>query len=150
MKKSLSAFLAGLIFSLGLGISGMTQTQKVIGFLDIFGNWDPSLLFVMIGAIVIHSIAYKLIRIRKTPILTSTLHISTKTKITKSLIIGSIIFGVGWGLGGYCPGPAIVSVVTFDKHAIEFVFSMILGMIVFNIGKKEIQHYNKNSRDQKF
>lgn len=131
MKNNFSAFAVGFVFSLGLGISGMTRPEKVIGFLDIFGKWDPSLLFVMIGAIGVHFFAFKFIRKKDKPLLADVWHVPKNKKITPALIFGSIIFGFGWGLAGYCPGPAIVSLATFQIFPLTFVAAMIAGMFVF-------------------
>lgn len=137
MKNALAALAVGFIFAIGLGLSGMTQPQKVIGFLDLFGNWDPSLIFVMAGAIAVHFVTYRLIRKRQSPLLSTDWHVPTKKEITPALIIGAFIFGVGWALGGYCPGPAITSLASFDKTPFVFVISMLVGMIVFRqIDKK--------------
>jgi uncharacterized membrane protein YedE/YeeE len=138
MKNGVAAFVVGFIFALGLGISGMTQPQKVVGFLDLFGNWDPSLLFVMIGAIGVHFVAYKIIRKRKTPVFSSEWNVPIKTEITPSLVVGSVIFGVGWGLGGLCPGPAMVSLGSLQLRPLVFVVSMILGMLLFQLVDKKI------------
>jgi uncharacterized membrane protein YedE/YeeE len=131
MKNNLVALSVGFLFALGLGISGMTQPSKVIGFLDLFGAWDPSLLFVMVGAISVHSLAYRLIKNRPTPLLSTQWHLPTKKELTPSLVIGAILFGAGWGLAGYCPGPALVSVASLTPSALLFVGSMIVGMIAF-------------------
>lgn len=133
MKNNLTSLVVGLIFALGLGISGMTKPEKVIGFLDFFGNWDPSLMFVMAGAIGVHFFAYKLIRTKARPLFSEIWHFSTTQKVTPALIIGSIIFGVGWGLAGYCPGPAVVSLATFQRGPFVFVTAMLLGMWIFKI-----------------
>ena len=133
MKNIITSFAAGALFALGLGISGMTQPTKVVGFLDVFGNWDPSLLFVMMGAIAVHLVAYKLIHKRKSPLFSDTWHLPTKTDITPSLLVGSMIFGLGWGLGGYCPGPAVVAMASLDIRPIFFAGSMIAGMAACNI-----------------
>lgn len=134
MKNAVVSYIVGLLFAIGLGISGMTQPQKVINFLDFFRSWDPSLLFVMVGAIVIHYSAYFFIRkLRKTPLLDKEWHIPTKKDITPSLVVGSILFGIGWGLGGFCPGPAITSLFSFEIKPIAFIISMIVGMILFRI-----------------
>ena len=138
MKAYLVSFGVGLIFSIGLGISGMTQPQKVIGFLDLFGKWDPSLMFVMVGAIAVHFILYKIIRKRPSPIFTSTWNVPSKKEITPALVIGSVIFGFGWGLAGFCPGPAITSVATLEKTPLVFVISMLIGMVLFNALDKKI------------
>ncbi|MFN3698306.1 MAG: DUF6691 family protein [Pseudobdellovibrio sp.] len=139
MKNALAALVVGFIFALGLGLSGMTQPQKVIGFLDLFGQWDPSLIFVMIGAIIVHFVTYKLIRKKNSPLLSSQWHVPTKKEITPALILGSFIFGVGWALGGFCPGPAVTSLASFDKTPIIFVASMLVGMLVFKVVDQKIK-----------
>ena len=133
------SFIVGFIFALGLGISGMTQPQKVIGFLNIFGKWDPSLMFVMIGAIGTHFVTYKLIRKRSTPLLAAKWHVPEKGEITRPLVLGSIIFGLGWGLAGYCPGPAVVSLASFESRTFYFVVSMLLGMMLYKYLKSHGQ-----------
>lgn len=127
-KESVSAFLVGFLFAIGLGISGMTRASKVVGFLDLFGAWDPSLLFVMIGAITVHFFSYRLIRQRSTPLLTSQWHIPSKREITPALVAGAFIFGVGWGISGYCPGPALTALASFDIKPWLFVSAMLAGM----------------------
>ncbi|HEY8270228.1 MAG TPA: YeeE/YedE family protein [Pseudobdellovibrionaceae bacterium] len=139
MKNAFVALGVGFIFSLGLGISGMTQPQKVVGFLDVFGSWDPSLMFVMIGAIAVHFITYKLIRKRKSPLFSKQWHVPTKKEITPALIVGSFIFGIGWGLGGFCPGPAVTSLASFEMRPFIFVLSMLVGMIIFRQLDKKIK-----------
>lgn len=111
----------GFLFAIGLGLSGMTQPSKVLAFLDITGNWDPSLIFVMVGAISVHSAAYFLSK-RK---------VATKTEITPALVIGAALFGIGWGLLGFCPGPLLVSLVTFKLQAWVFFVSLLVGMGIF-------------------
>lgn len=132
MKNAVASFAVGVIFALGLGLSGMTQPQKVVGFLDLFGNWDPSLIFVMIGAIIVHFITYRLITKRGTPLLDVKWHVPTKRDLTPSLVLGSVLFGVGWGLGGFCPGPAVTSLASFELRPVLFVISMLIGMLLFN------------------
>lgn len=131
MKNSLAALTVGFIFAIGLGISGMTQPQKVIGFLDLFGKWDPSLIFVMLGSILVHFVTYRLIRKRRFPLLSTEWHVPSKTGLTPALIVGAFIFGVGWGLGGFCPGPAVTSLASFSYKPFLFVVSMIVGMFAF-------------------
>ncbi len=133
MKNGLAALAVGFIFALGLGISGMTQPQKVIGFLDLFGQWDPSLIFVMVGGIIVHFITYRLIRKRSSPLFSTQWHVPIKKDITPALITGSFIFGVGWALGGFCPGPAVTSLASFESTPFIFVVSMIAGMFLFKI-----------------
>jgi len=133
MKNKLSAWLVGFVFALGLGISGMTQPQKVIGFLDIFGNWDPSLMFVMAGSIAVHFFTYRIIKRRDSPLFSPQWHLPKSTRITPSLVVGSVIFGAGWGLAGYCPGPAITSMASMQTRPVLFVIGMIVGMYIFKM-----------------
>ncbi|MBL7543165.1 MAG: YeeE/YedE family protein [Bdellovibrionaceae bacterium] len=130
--KSFVAFIVGFIFSIGLAISRMTQPQKVIGFLNPF-EWDPSLLFVMVGALTVHIISYALIKRRHSPLLDSQWHVPSRKDITMRLLLGSAIFGFGWGLGGFCPGPGVTSLVSGDLRAVLFVLSMLAGMILFKL-----------------
>jgi uncharacterized membrane protein YedE/YeeE len=129
--KIFVALIAGILFSLGLVLSGMTLPSKVQGFLDIFGNWDPSLLFVMVGAILVHGISYRWIKRMPRPLLEPKFHLPDSQKLTPALVIGSSIFGIGWGLGGYCPGPAVVSLTSLQLRPFEFVVAMIAGMYLF-------------------
>jgi len=128
MKSALSALGAGLIFGVGLGLSGMTQPPKVIGFLDVFGAWDPSLMFVMMGAIAVHFGLSRLIRRRVRPLLDTRFHLPTPRDVDRRLVVGSAVFGLGWGLGGFCPGPAIVTLGSGAMAAIVFVGAMAAGM----------------------
>lgn len=139
MKNSLAALVVGFIFAIGLGLSGMTQPQKVIGFLDLFGQWDPSLIFVMVGGIVVHFVTYKIIRKKSSPLFGNQWHVPTKKDITPALLVGSFIFGVGWALGGFCPGPAVTSLASFDKGPAIFVISMLLGMWIFKLVDKKMK-----------
>lgn len=139
MKNGLAALVVGFIFSIGLGISGMTKPKKVVGFLDVFGEWDPSLIFVMIGAISVHFITYKLIRRKASPLLSAQWHVPTKKDITPALVTGSLLFGIGWGLAGFCPGPAVTSLASFQMQPVLFVVSMLLGMFVFRVVDKKLQ-----------
>lgn len=131
MTRSMVAFASGLIFALGLGISGMTQPQNVIGFLDL-ANWNPSLLFVMVGALTVHGFSYFFIKNRPSPLLDTAWHIPTRRDITPKLLSGAAIFGIGWGLGGYCPGPGVTAIASGAAEALTFVASMIAGMIVYS------------------
>lgn len=137
MKKSanlriLVSFCVGLIFSLGLGISGMTQPQKIIGFLNPF-DWDPSLIFVMIGAVGTHMALYPAVRKRRTPLIETQWHIPSRKDISLRLLLGSAIFGAGWGLAGYCPGPAVTSLASGQISPSIFVAAMLAGMIFFKV-----------------
>jgi len=147
MRRLLSIFFAGVLFAVGLVISGMTQPSKVVGFLDIFGNWDPSLALVMGGAVAVHALAYRWIKGRSSPLLAPTFQIPTKTDIDTKLILGSALFGVGWGLGGYCPGPAISSSVVGDPRTLIFILSMIGTMVIYSIVTGSIGG-RANRRDQ--
>ena len=130
-KSNISSIICGIIFSIGLGISGMTQPQKVIGFLDIFGEWNPSLAFVMGGAVLSY-LALQLLIQRKfsIPILGGSFQIPSRKDLDRSLIIGALLFGSGWGLGGYCPGPAITSLGSGSLNALLFVVAMGVGMLL--------------------
>ena len=128
MKSTLAALGAGIVFGIGLGLSGMTQPAKVFAFLDVFGSWDPSLMFVMMSAILVHFVLSRWIRRRERPLLDTRFHLPTARDIDRKLVIGSAVFGFGWGLGGYCPGPAIVSLGSGAKSAIVFVAAMAVGM----------------------
>ncbi len=139
MKNNLSAWLVGFIFALGLGISGMTDPQKVIGFLDIFGDWNPALIFVMLGSIVVHFFFYKLIRKRESPLFSPQWHVPQKNEITPSLIIGSVIFGLGWGLAGYCPGPVVTALGSLQIRPFIFVIAMLAGMYIFRELDKKLK-----------
>jgi uncharacterized membrane protein YedE/YeeE len=133
MKSAMAALAVGFVFALGLGISGMTQPQKVVGFLDLFGAWDPSLIFVMVGAILVHFVTYKLIRRRTSPLFSVQWHVPTKKDITPALVAGAVLFGVGWGLGGFCPGPAMTSLGSLEGKPVVFVISMLAGMYLFRL-----------------
>lgn len=122
------SFGAGLLFAVGLGISGMTNANKVIAFLDVLGKWDPSLGFVMVGAIGVHMTLYRFILKRPSPWLTAKFELPTRTNIDARLVIGAIFFGLGWGLGGFCPGPALVSAAGLGQEALIFVGAMVVGM----------------------
>lgn len=139
MKQNIVSFIVGLIFAAGLAVSGMTQPQKVIGFLDLFGNWDPSLVFVMGGAIFVHALVYFFATKKPHPIFDTQWNIPTKKEITPALIIGSTLFGMGWGLGGFCPGPALTSLGTLSQPVFVFVGSMIVGMLVFKFADAKLK-----------
>lgn len=124
-------FLVGLIFGLGLILSGMTNPAKVIGFLDLFGQWDPSLAFVMGGAILVGLFAFAIAKKRTTNFLGGAMQLPKNTHIDKRLVIGSLVFGAGWGLAGFCPGPALVSLASGYEKAALFVVAMLLGMLLF-------------------
>lgn len=131
MKRTTSYVLAGLVgavFGAGLLISGMTQPAKVIGFLDPTRGWDPSLAFVMAGAAAVYAVLFRVIRARKRPWLDVKFHLPTRRDLDVSLILGAAVFGIGWGLGGLCPGPAIVAASSGSAAGIGFVAAMLAGM----------------------
>ncbi len=133
MQHRISEFLVGLLFGLGLILSGMTDPSKVIGFLDIFGLWDPSLALVMGGAIAVGFFAFAFAKKRTVNFLGGALHLPTSSQIDKPLVIGAVLFGAGWGLAGFCPGPALVSLASGQIKAAAFVLFMLAGMQLFEM-----------------
>lgn len=129
----ISAFASGLLFAVGLGISGMTEPGKVFAFLDVTGSWDPSLAFVMVGAIGAHLLLYRLILRRQSPLYAGEFHLPTRRDLDRRLLTGAVLFGLGWGLAGFCPGPALVSAAGGMKAAWIFVPAMIGGMALFQM-----------------
>ncbi|MBL9042010.1 MAG: YeeE/YedE family protein [Myxococcales bacterium] len=127
-KQSLASLLLGALFGVGLMVSGMMQPQKVQDFLDFTGSWDPSLALVMGGAFLVSALAFPLIVRRKVPLIGHKFHLPTARDLDAKLIIGSALFGIGWGLGGFCPGPAIVGVATGSTSALLFALAMLVGM----------------------
>ncbi|SFN48189.1 YeeE/YedE family protein [Marinobacter pelagius] len=133
MKYSLASLFAGLIFGFGLIVSGMANPEKVLGFLDIAGLWDPSLAFVMGGAIIVGVVAFAVARRRTLSFLGFNIKIPSHNHIDKRLVIGSLMFGVGWGVAGFCPGPGIVALGAGEIKAAVFVASMVAGMVIFEL-----------------
>lgn len=129
MMRQISAFLFGGLFGVGLLVSGMTDTRKVIGWLDIFGDWDPTLAFVMGGAIVPMAIAWQLAARRNAPALGGNFPAPPEPRLGRNLVVGSVLFGMGWGLAGLCPGPAIASITWGGTGGFVFLAAMICGMI---------------------
>ena len=127
-KQSLASLLLGALFGVGLMVSGMMQPQKVQDFLDFTGSWDPSLALVMGGAFLVSALAFPLIVRRKVPLIGHKFHLPTARDLDAKLIVGSALFGIGWGLGGFCPGPAIVGVATGSTSALLFALAMLVGM----------------------
>ncbi len=128
---AIAALLAGLLFGIGLMVSGMANPAKVLGFLDLAGRWDPSLAFVMVGAIAIGSLAFFIASRRKRSFLGLPVQLPASTAITPRLVLGSTAFGIGWGLAGFCPGPALVAMGAGYPKAAGFVAAMVAGMVVF-------------------
>jgi len=125
-----SALASGAIFGFGLSMSGMLNPVRVQGFLDIFGAWDPSLAFVLGGAVIVASIGVQITKRMQHPTFDDSFHVPTRRRIDARLIIGSALFGLGWGIGGFCPGPAIASISLGLPQSVLFVVAMLLGMIV--------------------
>ena len=132
-KHGLGPFFGGILFSLGLGISGMTEPSKIIAFLDIFGDWDATLIFVMAGAVGVNGILHRFITKKPFPLFDSKFYLPTRMDVDRRLIVGSAIFGVGWGVTGLCPGPGIASLSSGNLYAFSFVGSMLFGMWVITL-----------------
>lgn len=128
-----TALISGLLFGLGLILSGMTDPSKIFGFLDLAGAWNPSLPFVMVGAILVGVIAFSLAKKRRQTFLGDVMQLPTARGIDRRLIIGGLTFGVGWGLAGYCPGPAVVSLASGSSKPMLFMAAMLAGMALFEI-----------------
>ena len=135
---ALASFVCGLIFGFGLLVSGMTQPVKVLGFLNIFGRWDPTLAFVMAAALVVSGIGYALLRQRKRPVLAAQYLWPTRTDIDRRLVVGSVLFGIGWGLVGLCPGPALVNLAGLMPSVMVFVLAMAAGMIIKDLWDRRV------------
>jgi len=134
VKTALASFGVGALFSAGLVLSGMTQPAKVVGFLDVTGDWDPSLAFVMGGALLTYAFLLPLLTKRlDRPVFGTRFQIPTRRDITGRLVGGSVLFGLGWGLGGYCPGPAIASTPTASSSIVLFLPAMLLGMFAVHL-----------------
>ena len=129
----LTALMSGLLFGLGLIISGMTDPSKIIGFLDLAGDWNPSLAFVMGGAVLVGLAAFRFAANRPKAILGHAMRLPTARHIDRRLVLGGLAFGAGWGLAGYCPGPALASLATGSSEPIIFVIAMLAGMAVFEV-----------------
>jgi hypothetical protein len=134
--KNFLVFISGLVFGIGLIISGMSNPYNVIGFLDLAGNWNPSLAFVMLGAVGVTLIFTRLVVARQKTIFNDPLHLPGTTQINKELVIGGFIFGAGWAIAGFCPGPAVVSLGAGYGKALVFIIAMIAGMLLHDQGYK--------------
>ena len=131
LATTAAALVCGLIFGTGLIVSGMANPDKVLDFLDLFGAWDPSLALVMVGAILVGLAAFEVARRRKTSLLGEPMRLPTATRIDRRLVLGGLTFGVGWGLAGFCPGPALVALGAGESKALVFVGAMLAAMGVF-------------------
>lgn len=136
--RNLFAFIAGGFFGAGLFISGMTDTSKVQGWLDVFGNWDPTLAFVMGGAMIPMAIAWQLTKRRSTPVMGGTFPPKPPVRLDRNLIAGSVMFGFGWGLAGLCPGPSIASLSYGGVSTWIFVAAMLTGMILLPVLRRAL------------
>jgi len=137
--SKLVSLICGIIFGIGLVVSEMINPSKVLGFLNFFGDWDPSLAFVMLGALIISSPFFHLFKNNKKPIFTESFSYSNNKEINKNLIIGSSLFGAGWGLIGLCPGPAIASLALFNINSAVFVIAMFVGFYLVKLSDLRIQ-----------
>ena len=137
MRHAVSAFIAGLIFGLGLIISEMINPRRVIGFLDITGAWDPTLVFVMGGALIVTAIGFRLVLARPQPVYADEFHVPQTTRIDRPLVLGAALFGAGWGLIGLCPGPAIAALSTARLDAIVFFVCMAAGMKAHDLATRK-------------
>lgn len=129
MRRNLASLLAGLIFGFGLALSGMTHPEKVLGFLDVAGAWDASLLFVLGGAVSVTVVTFRFILRQKKPLLAEQFFISKETRIDRPLILGAALFGIGWGISGYCPGPAIALIAAPNWEIWAFLPAAIMGAL---------------------
>lgn len=136
--QSIVSFFCGAIFAFGLVLAEMTQPRKIIGFLDVFGNWDPTLVFVLASAVGVYYITYQFVMKRKSPLLAPKFLVPTKTDLELKLIIGGLLFGVGWGISGLCPGPILTILGTGSTTVIILMVSMLLGFYIsFLIGRSK-------------
>ena len=131
MKSTISAFLAGTIFGLGLIVSEMVNPRRVRGFLDITGNWDPTLVFVMGGALLVTAVGYRVVFAQGKPVFENAFTLPDRHEIDIRLILGAVFFGIGWGLSGLCPGPAIVGISTLNQDLAVFILAMVAGMKIY-------------------
>ncbi|HRI09278.1 MAG TPA: hypothetical protein PKW35_15760 [Nannocystaceae bacterium] len=133
MRHALVAFLTGILFAVGLAVSGMTRPDKVRGFLDITGDWDPSLTLVMGGAVFVFFFAFRMITRRPAPLLGGKFGIPSRRDLDPALLGGAALFGIGWGLGGFCPGPALTSITAGSAPVLTFVAAMLVGMVAHTL-----------------
>lgn len=137
MKYTLASLFAGLIFGVGLLVSGMANPEKVLDFLDIAGQWDPSLALVMAGAILVGIFAFTMARRRTLTFLGFSMKLPSSTKVDKRLVVGGLTFGVGWGIAGFCPGPGLVALGAGEAKAVVFVAAMVAGMALFELIERQ-------------
>lgn len=138
MKNNTVALLVGLVFSVGLAQSEMINPDRVLGFLDVFGDWDPALMFVLGGAVMVTVVTFHFILDRQHPLFDKQFYLPAKELLDRDLIVGAICFGVGWGLYGYCPGPALAALAYLESDTIIFVIAVIVGTLV----ARKWQHFS--------
>ncbi|MFI2810232.1 MULTISPECIES: DUF6691 family protein [Microbulbifer] len=138
-KTTITAFVAGLIFGLGLLLSQMANPEKVLAFLDLAGNWDPSLALVMVGAIAVGLPVFAWAKGRQQSLLGEALELPSSNAIDRPLVVGSLLFGAGWGLAGFCPGPAVVATGAGELKAVVFTVAMLAGMTAFRLFRRQAQ-----------
>ena len=131
MMRNIAGLIGGIIFGAGLVVSGMTNPEKVLAFLTLGPAWDPALIFVMGSAVVLATFGYWLVGKRSAPLFDGEFHLPTSTLIDKRLLSGAALFGVGWGFTGFCPGPALVGVMTLDQRALLFIVAYVVGVAIF-------------------
>jgi len=132
MKQNITALVAGLLFGLGLAISQMIDPARVLGFLDVAGVWDPTLIFVLGGAVGVAVVAFRFVLRQQNPFLALTFRLPNKTEIDRPLILGSALFGIGWGISGYCPGPGITALVLGSWNSVLFVIALAVGSFLYS------------------
>lgn len=145
----LVALVAGLLFGLGLSLSQMIDRNRVLGFLDITGNWDSTLLFVLGGAVGVTVIAFRFVLRLPHPIWGDKFYLPTRKKIDRSLVLGSAIFGIGWGIAGYCPGPGLTALVIGGVNPIIFLLALVLGSFLYDLSAKLLPNNNDLESTQK-
>ncbi len=136
VRKLLPPLASGFLFGMGLTVSGMTDPQRVRGFLDVFGDWDPTLAFVMGGAVLVMAVAWRLQARMAKPVFGEGFSLPDRTDLDPRLLTGALVFGIGWGAAGLCPGPAVASLVLSPVHAIPFVAAMLAGMLLQKVTMK--------------
>ena len=132
-RLTIAALGSGALFGVGLAMSGMTDPRRVLGFLDLFGDFDPTLLFVLGGAVMMTIVAFRFVLRRGSPVLAQTFHVSNLRQIDRRLLGGAAIFGIGWGIAGYCPGPVLAGLGIASREALWFVPAMIIGMLLHRV-----------------
>lgn len=142
------SLLSGALFGVGLALAGMTRPEKVIGFLNFFRGWDPSLMFVMGGAIAVHALAWRMLKGRPSPLLGGRFLVPTRRDLDARLLVGAAIFGVGWGLGGFCPGPGITSMVTAAPSVSVFVVTLLIGNVAAAKAEPAIERALRRTRPE--